>query len=155
MSCDNFDPLIRMTFNTVICSDVCYWYLHFHHSHNAIQKKTYSGKKKQNLLNLMIMMKLNGEIIYCSPLCVGADDQDHFNELNLQSLFIGEPCGWQWVHLCQHVPFGFHSHSLDIHKLDWWWIHSQLPKWPCPYKWNDTHQKTSKWNTDLGGKKSH
>ena len=58
-----------------------------------IQKKTWSGKKKQNSLNLMLMTKLNGEIIFYSPLRVGAHDQAHFNELNLQSYFLGKPYG--------------------------------------------------------------
>ncbi len=37
------------------------------------------------------MTKLNGEIIYVSPLHNGVHDQDHFNELNLCSHFIGKP----------------------------------------------------------------
>jgi hypothetical protein len=36
-----------------------------------IQTKTYSGKKKQNSLNVMIVTKLNSEVIYHSPLQVG------------------------------------------------------------------------------------
>ncbi len=60
---------------------------------HQIQTKTYSGKKKQNSLNLMIVTKLNGEIIYYSPLHIGVHNQEHFNHLNLHSLFIGKPYG--------------------------------------------------------------
>ena len=54
-----------------------------------IQTKTYSGKKKQNSLNVMVVTKLNGEIIYYSPLRVGTHDQSHWNELRLQDIFVG------------------------------------------------------------------
>ena len=47
------------------------------------QQWTWSAKKKQNTLNVMIITKLNGEIIYFSPLCVGAHDQSHWNEFHL------------------------------------------------------------------------
>lgn len=57
------------------------------------QSKTYSGKKKQNSLNVMIITKLNGEIIYHSPLRVGAHDQAHWNELNLREKFVGKEYG--------------------------------------------------------------
>jgi hypothetical protein len=48
------------------------------------------GKIKQNSLNVMVVTKLNGKIIYHSPLCVGAHDQAHWNELNLCEKFIGK-----------------------------------------------------------------
>lgn len=57
------------------------------------QFKTYSGKKKQNSLNVMLITKLNGEIIYYSPLRVGAHDQAHWNELNLREKFVGKAYG--------------------------------------------------------------
>ena len=64
------------------------------HPKNAeIQTKTYSGKKKQNSLNVMVVTKLNGEIIYHSPLRVGAHDQSHWNELELRNRFIGKEYG--------------------------------------------------------------
>jgi hypothetical protein len=55
-----------------------------------LQAKTWSGREKQNSLNLMIITKLNGEIIYCSPFHIGAHDQAHWNELNLQQHFVGK-----------------------------------------------------------------
>ena len=60
---------------------------------SEIQTKTYSGKKKQNSLNVMIVTKLDGEIIYHSPLRVGAHDQSHWNELNLREKFVGKEFG--------------------------------------------------------------
>jgi len=41
----------------------------------------------------MVMTKLNGEIIYISPLCVGTHDQSHWNSLPLQSSFLNKPYG--------------------------------------------------------------
>jgi hypothetical protein len=53
----------------------------------------------------MIMANLSREIIYFSPLHVGP----HFNELNLQSLFIGKPYGLKadggLMLNCQSDPF--------------------------------------------------
>ena len=54
-----------------------------HPKNKKYQSKVYLGKKKQHSLNLMVIMKLNGEIIYYSPLQVGAHDQSHWNEFNL------------------------------------------------------------------------
>jgi hypothetical protein len=48
-----------------------------------LSRKTWSVKKHQNSLNLMLITKLNGEIIYFSPLQVGAHDQSQWKELNL------------------------------------------------------------------------
>lgn len=58
-----------------------------------LQTKTWSGKKKQNSLNVMIITKLDGEIIYCSPFRIGAHDQAHWNELNLRQRFVGKTYG--------------------------------------------------------------
>ena len=52
-------------------------------SSGPIQRKTWSGKKHQNSPNVMFITKLDGEIIYYSPVRVGAHDQLHWNELNL------------------------------------------------------------------------
>ena len=49
----------------------------------VLQNKTWSGKKKKNSLNVMMITKLDGEIIYYSPFRIGAHDQAHWNELNL------------------------------------------------------------------------
>ena len=56
-------------------------------SDDETQRKTWSGKKKQNSLNVMFITKLNGEIVYFSPLRVGAHDQSHWNELHLRDWF--------------------------------------------------------------------
>ena len=49
--------------------------------------------KKQNSLNVMIITKLNGEIIYFSPLRVGAHDQAHWNEIGTRNWFLGKKYG--------------------------------------------------------------
>lgn len=60
---------------------------------SEFQTKTYSGKKKQNSLNVMVITKLNGEIIYHSSLRVGAHDQSHWNELKLREMFVDKEYG--------------------------------------------------------------
>lgn len=62
-------------------------------SKRDIQRRTWSGKKHQNALNVMIITKLNGEIIYFSPLRIGAHDQSHWKELELRKWFIEKPFG--------------------------------------------------------------
>ena len=59
----------------------------------VLQNKTWSGKKKQNSLNVMMITKLDGEIIYYSPFCIGTHDQAHWNELNLRQKFVGKTFG--------------------------------------------------------------
>ena len=46
--------------------------------------------KKQNSLNVMIITKLNGEIIYFSPLRVGTDNQAHWNKIGTRNWFLGK-----------------------------------------------------------------
>lgn len=58
-----------------------------------VRGKVYSGKKKQHSLNMMVITKLNGEIVYFSPLRVGAHDQSHWNELELRKRFISKDFG--------------------------------------------------------------
>ena len=41
----------------------------------------------------MFITKLDGEIIYYSPVRVGAHDQSHWNELNLRNLFVEKSYG--------------------------------------------------------------
>ena len=60
---------------------------------SILQTKTWSGKKKQNSLNVMIITKLDGEIIFYSPFRIGAHDQAHWNELKLRERFIGKTFG--------------------------------------------------------------
>ena len=62
-------------------------------SKEPLQRQTWSGKKKQNSLNVMFITLLNGEIIFFSPVRIGAHDQAHFNELNLRERFIGKHFG--------------------------------------------------------------
>ena len=50
-------------------------------------------KKKKNSLNVMAITKLNGEIIYHSPLQVSAHDRSRMNELKLHEKFIGKEYG--------------------------------------------------------------
>jgi len=57
------------------------------------QKATYSVKKKQNSLNVLLVSKLNGEIIYFSPTHVGPHDQAHWNETDLRSRFLHQTFG--------------------------------------------------------------
>ena len=62
-------------------------------SNAGMQSKTWSVKKHQNSLNLIIITKLTGEIIYFSPVQAGAHDQKQWNLLNLRSLFLGKTHG--------------------------------------------------------------
>ena len=64
-----------------------------HPSDLANQRCTWSGKKKQNSLNVMIITKLNGKTLYFSPLCVGAHEQAHWNEIGTQNWFLGMKYG--------------------------------------------------------------
>ena len=64
-----------------------------HPSDPSIQLKTWSVKNHQNSLNIMLITKLDGEIIYFSPLHVGAHDQSHWNELGHHNLFLWKSYG--------------------------------------------------------------
>lgn len=59
----------------------------------SFSSRVYSGKKKQHSLNVMVITKLNGEIVYYSPLRVGAHDQSHWNELDLRKKFENKEFG--------------------------------------------------------------
>ena len=59
----------------------------------GMQSKTWCVKKHQNSLNLIIITKLTGEIIYFSPVQAGAHDQKQWNLLNLHSFFLGKTYG--------------------------------------------------------------
>ena len=58
-----------------------------------LQTKTWSGKKKQNSLNVMFITNLHGEILYYSPMRIGAHDQSHWNELGLRQMFLNKEYG--------------------------------------------------------------
>jgi len=62
-------------------------------SKEPLQHQLYSGKKKQHSLNVLILTKLNGEIIFFSHARIGAHDQSHWNELNLRETFINKHFG--------------------------------------------------------------
>lgn len=61
-----------------------------------IAKKHKSGKKKQYSLNVMVVVLLNGIIIFLSEPRVGAHDQSHWNELKLRQRFEKKRMEW-WV----------------------------------------------------------
>src|SRR5699024_1698103 len=57
------------------------------------QREYYSGKKKQHSVNLIIIILLDGQIVYCSPISKGAHDQRDWNKLNLREKLIGKKWG--------------------------------------------------------------
>lgn len=57
------------------------------------QKKHYSVKKKQHSLNVLVIVLLNGEIIYLSPIDAGSCDQTIWNHENLRKLYENKPYG--------------------------------------------------------------
>jgi hypothetical protein len=57
------------------------------------KKKHYSVKKKQHLLNILVLVLLNGEIIYLSPINAGSCNQMIWNHENLQNLYESKPYG--------------------------------------------------------------
>jgi hypothetical protein len=56
------------------------------------QTKLYSGKKKHSL-NVLFIVLLTGEIIFCSPFRIGSHDQAQWNELKLREKFIDKNFG--------------------------------------------------------------
>jgi len=59
----------------------------------AIGNKHYSAKKKQYALNVLLVVLLNGIIIYCSNPLPKMNDQAMFNESDIRQRFIGKPWG--------------------------------------------------------------
>ena len=58
------------------------------------QKPLWSGKKHyQNSDNILFITALNGTILYHSGYCIGANDQDQWNELELRNSFVGKSFG--------------------------------------------------------------
>ena len=57
------------------------------------KKTSYSGKKKQFSVNLILITKLNGEIIYASEPYTPPHDQKQWKELNLRERFVRKPYG--------------------------------------------------------------
>jgi hypothetical protein len=61
-------------------------------SKELFQTPSYSGKKKQHSLNILLLTWLNGEI-YFSKARVGGNNQSQWNEENLRDRFIGKLFG--------------------------------------------------------------
>jgi len=59
----------------------------------AIGNKHYSAKKKQYALNVLLVVLLNGIIIYCSEPRPKMNDQTMFNESEIRQRFVGKPWG--------------------------------------------------------------
>lgn len=59
----------------------------------AIKNKHYSGKKKQYALNVLLVVRLDGVIIYCSEPQPKMHDQSFWKETGLRSRFLGKPYG--------------------------------------------------------------
>src|SRR5690242_17764361 len=62
-------------------------------THHVLQHWTWSVKKHQHSLNMLIITKLNDEIIYFSPIQVSTNDQKQWKSLGLHSLFLGKGYG--------------------------------------------------------------
>jgi len=60
---------------------------------NAIKNKHYSAKKKQYALNVLIVVRLDGVIIYCSNPEAKMNDQALWLATNLRARFVGKPYG--------------------------------------------------------------
>jgi hypothetical protein len=60
---------------------------------------------------MMIITKLNGEIINYSPLWIGAHDQSHWNELNFWQVFVGKQFG-----ILRDCGFTFNQ-ELDVERI--------------------------------------
>ena len=62
-------------------------------STNAMKNPHYSAKKKQYALNVLVVVRLDGVIIYCSDPTAKMNDQGLFKASGLRSRFIGKPYG--------------------------------------------------------------
>lgn len=62
-------------------------------SKGAIKNKHYSGKKKQYAINVLIVVRLDGVIIYCSAPQAKMNDQACWLETELRSRFVNKPYG--------------------------------------------------------------
>jgi hypothetical protein len=62
-------------------------------SKGAIKNKHYSGKKKQYAINVLIVVRLHGVIIYCSIPKAKMNDQACWLETDLRSRFVNKPYG--------------------------------------------------------------
>jgi hypothetical protein len=62
-------------------------------SKEPFQTHSYSGKKRQHPLNILLLIWLNGETFYFSKARVGSNDQSHFNEERLRDRVVGKLFG--------------------------------------------------------------
>lgn len=62
-------------------------------SKGAIKNKHYSGKKKQYSLNVLVVVRLDGVIIYCSDPRPKMQDQGFWNDTGLRERFEGKAYG--------------------------------------------------------------
>jgi hypothetical protein len=51
------------------------------------QREAYSVKKKQHSISLLVMCTPDGQLVHCSEVLLGANDQKHWNDLNLRKWF--------------------------------------------------------------------
>jgi hypothetical protein len=59
----------------------------------ALKNAHYSAKKKQYALNVLVITRLDGAIIFCSDPRPIMNDQGFWNELGLRDLFVGKTYG--------------------------------------------------------------
>jgi hypothetical protein len=57
------------------------------------QKAVWSVKKHQNSVTILVMSRPDGVLLYVSPPMIGANDQQHWNQLNLRELFTDKHFG--------------------------------------------------------------
>jgi hypothetical protein len=62
-------------------------------SNSKMEKASYSVKKKQHSLTLLLICQPDGKIIYASDPLLGSSDQHHWNNLNLRDLFENKEYG--------------------------------------------------------------
>jgi hypothetical protein len=51
------------------------------------ERATYSVKKKQHSISLLLMCTPDGKLIHCSDVLIGSNDQSHWNNLNYRAWF--------------------------------------------------------------------
>jgi hypothetical protein len=57
------------------------------------QRSSYSVKKRQHSFTLILMCLLDGRLIFASDPMIGANDQSHWNELQLREKFVNKDYG--------------------------------------------------------------
>jgi hypothetical protein len=62
-------------------------------SEQHLQKEVYSVKKKQHSITLFLISTIDGILLYASDPLIGANDQRHWNALQLRKLFENKSYG--------------------------------------------------------------